>query len=178
MPRHLHHFRHCLRPTCQPTIEPTIQPTNRAAWHAWGKLEDGAGRTDVARRLYQAVLHLDPRSVPALSALGCLERRAGDLAAAEARLEEALVVDSDHAPSVYELALVREAQVRVWSAGRLCRWALLGWVLVLFGLLVEQLAVGLPPYCASGSSVLQRHRRLVCSSLLALCRAAPTRPQS
>lgn len=51
--------------------------------------------------------------MPTLSALGCLERRAGNLAAAEAHLEAALAADPQHVPSLHELALVREEQVGV-----------------------------------------------------------------
>ena len=64
-------------------------------------------------------LHLDPRSVHSLSALGCLERRAGNLEAAEERLEAALELAPGHVPSLHELALVREAQVG-WAGRGAC----------------------------------------------------------
>ena len=54
-----------------------------------------------------------------LSALGHLERRDGNLAAAEAHLTAALAADSRHAPSTQELSLVREAQGEAADAERL-----------------------------------------------------------
>ena len=58
--------------------------------------------------------------MPTLSALGCLERRAGNLEAAAEHLEAALAADRQHVPSLHELALVREEQV-----GQLVTWWLL-----------------------------------------------------
>lgn len=65
--------------------------------------------------------------MPTLSALGCLERRAGNLAAAEAHLEAALAADPQHVPSLHELALVREEQVGFgcWLSAPFVCWSLL-----------------------------------------------------
>jgi tetratricopeptide (TPR) repeat protein len=88
----------------------------RPALHAWAKLEDDCGRTEAARQLYTSALALRPGCLHTLSSLGRLERKAGDLAAAERSLQEALAKDPHHVASVHELALVREAQVCVAAA--------------------------------------------------------------
>ncbi len=43
-------FRRCL----------DVDPANRAAWHAWAKLEEELGAPEKARELYSRVLDLNP----------------------------------------------------------------------------------------------------------------------
>lgn len=95
----------------------------RAAWHAWGKLEDREGHAAEARQLYRRVLALDSNNVAALCALGALERRRGQLDAAEAFLHAATAADPHHAPAAHELALLLVAQGRSAQAVQMRRTA-------------------------------------------------------
>ncbi len=53
---------------------------------------------------------INPSSVYTLSALGSLERKAGDLDTAETYLTRALEIDARHTPSLKEMSLVRKAR--------------------------------------------------------------------
>jgi GTP pyrophosphokinase len=88
-----------------------LEPKNKAAWHALGKLAAEHGQIEDARCLYLQILEeLSPESVETMNALGCLERRAGNFIQAEDWLNKALDIMPDHAPSLKELAWVKEQQ--------------------------------------------------------------------
>jgi tetratricopeptide (TPR) repeat protein len=82
-----------------------------------------AGRTAVARAMYQEVLALDPRYADALFLLGVLDRQAGLLEEARRRLSEAARWAADRAPMDAELRLVEQllprrnrTSARAWRA--------------------------------------------------------------
>jgi tetratricopeptide (TPR) repeat protein len=62
------------------------------AWLGLGLVEHSAGRYEPALRAYDAVLAIDPQSVPALVQSATLLAQRGDRAAARARLERALTL--------------------------------------------------------------------------------------